>query len=66
MSPVNAAATQPDFNKLTLAGRATVSTTWGDDGFGYLRVHDTEPRNRAVSDGNIAPFDLEERINSVY
>lgn len=63
-TPVNAAATQTDFNKLTLGGRATVSTTWGDDGVGYLRVHNTEPRNQAVPYSNIAPFDLEARVNS--
>ncbi|GAA0262033.1 hypothetical protein GCM10009000_093040 [Halobacterium noricense] len=63
-TPVNTAATQTAFNELTLGGVASVSTTWGDDGFGYLRVHNTEPRNQAVSDSNITPFDLDARVNS--
>jgi hypothetical protein len=63
-NPINVAATQADFNELTLGGRATVSTKSGANGFGHLRVHDTEPRSQAVSDSNIRTFDLESTINS--
>lgn len=63
-TPINAAAARTTFNELTLGGRASVSTTSGKDGFAYLRVHDTEPRNQEVSDSNIASFDLDARVNS--
>jgi len=63
-TPVNAAATQTGFNKLTIGGRATVSTRWAEDGDSYVRVHNTEPRQQAISDSNIRTFDLDATFNS--
>ncbi|MFY4816077.1 twin-arginine translocation signal domain-containing protein [Halorubrum distributum] len=63
-TPVNIAATQAEFNELTLGGRATVSTRSGEDRFRYLQVHDIEPRTQTVSDSNIRTFSLDSTINS--
>lgn len=63
-TPMNAAVTREDFNRVALGGHATASEYWGEGGRGYLRLHETSRPQQRPAAVEIRQFDLDTMFSS--
>ena len=59
---INANSDRADFNELQVAGGATVGEFRGEDGSGFIRLHDTDPRRRNLELTDVHRWEVTNRI----